>query len=247
MNQPNNRNRRVTDKPGGILDAAEQALRLEKLSSQHDLLAQRVAHGMENVAHTMSSVQVEVRGLTHKIGDLAGLQYSHDTNKGAIDEVKKSLGDLNTRLEEWFDDFDQRSQRRWEQYEKNRDQWRREHEAENENTKRDLEKEIRSVRETVIRFIGFGSALGALAGVIIGGFLWNINYRFNEVKEDLSERTVASSYNRSLFDKVNAELVDIKLYLARGGRIPVEPYVPPTQRNTNGNEQPQDRIRQPAE
>ena len=93
----------------------------------------------------------------------------------------------------------------------------------------------------------FGSALGALAGVIIGGFLWNINYRFNEAKEDLSERTVASSYNRSLFDKVNAELVDIKLYLARGGRIPVEPYVPPTQRNTNGNEQPQDRIRQPAE
>lgn len=237
MDKNEQRNRRVTDRQGGVLDAAEQALRLEKLSSQHDLLAQRVAHGMENVANTMSSVQVEVRGLNQRIGDLAGLQYSHDTNKGAIDEVKKSLGDLNTRLEEWFDDFDQRSQRRWEQYEKNRDEWRREHEAENENTKRDLEKEIRSVRETVIRFMGFSSALGALAGVITGGFLWNINYRFNEVKDDVAERAAASSYNRSLFDKLNVELDDIKLYLARGGRIPAEPYVPQSQRSHNGNEQ----------
>lgn len=232
-----NRNRRVTDKAGGLLDAAQQAIRLERIEGDMRLLTQRVSSGMENVANTMSSVQVEVRGLNQKIGDLAGLQYSHDTNKGAIDEVKKSLGDLNTRLEEWFDDFDQRSQRRWEQYEKNRDEWRREHEAENENTKRDLEKEIRSVRETVIRFMGFSSALGALAGVVTGGFLWNINYRFNEVKDDVAERAAASSYNRSLFDKLNVELDDIKLYLARGGRIPDKPYVPRPQRS-QADEQP---------
>ena len=236
-----NRNRRVTDKHDGLLDAAQQAIRLERIEGDMRLLTQRVSSGMENVSATLAAVQVEVRGCSTNVSELRGLQGAHDSNKVAIDKVEKSVTDLGARLESWFDEFEAKQEQRWHDYQTNRDQWRREHEAENENVKKDLEKEIRSVRETVIRFVGFGSAIGALAGVVVGGFLWNINYRFNDQKEDVTRVEQTSSRNRQLIDQMGVdhgeELADIKLYLARGGRIPAEPYVPQSQRNHNGNEQ----------
>src|SRR3546814_13967760 len=139
------------------------------------LLTQRVSSGMENVSATLAAVQVEVRGCSTNVSELRGLQGAHDSNKVAIDKVEKSVSDLGMRLEAWFDEFEAKQEQRWRDYSTNRDQWRREHETENESVKKELEKEISSVRETVIRFVGFGSAIGALAGVLIGGVLWNIN------------------------------------------------------------------------
>lgn len=248
---PENRGRRVTDKQGGLLDAAQQAIRLERIEGDMRLLTQRVGNGMENVTNTLASVQIEVRGCSTKVSELTGLQGAHDSNKIAIDKVEKSVADLGARLESWFDEFEEKQDRRWQQYENNRDQWRREHEADNENVKKDLEKEIRSVRETVIRFVGFGSAIGALAGVIVAGFLWNINYRFNDNKEDTDRVEQLATRNRQLIDTMGVEhgkeLSDIKLYLARGGRIPEEPYIPQSQRSDNGHEQQQPRTGKPAE
>ena len=235
------RNRRVTDKQGGLLDAAAQAVRLERIEGDHRLLQQQVKSSMDAMNSTLQNVQLEARAMSTKISDMHGLQGAHDSNNVAIGEVKKSLGELDKKLQDWFDDFDKRNDQRWERYEINRDQWRLRHEAENENDKKDLEKEIRSVRETVIRFIGFGSAIGALAGVVVAGFLWNINYRFNDNKEDTDRVEKSSAYNRSLIDEMGrahgSELADIQLYLARGGRIPEEAYVPQSQRKTNGHQQ----------
>ncbi len=230
-----NQRRRMADKTSHSLDAA---VRMERLEGQQNLLAQQVKASLDAMTSALNTVQLETRAVTNKLGDIVSIQHSQDSNKTAIDDMRRSLGDLNTRLEEWLDDFDQRSQRRWEQYEKNRDQWRREHEADNEDTKRELENEIRNVRERMIQFVGFSSAIGALAGVIVGGFLWNINYRFSEQDKDVVRIESTSSINRRLIDAVNSELIDIKLYLARGGRIPAEPYVPQSQRNQHGNEQP---------
>lgn len=239
---PQNRNRRVTDKQGGLLDAAAQAVRLERIEGDMRLLTQRVSSAMENVTNALGSVQVEVRGCHAKVSELTGLQGAHDSNKVAIDKVEKSVSDLGMRLESWFDEFERKQEQQWRDYTANRDQWRHEHEADNENTTRELEKEIRSVRETVIRFVGFGSAIGALAGVIVAGFLWNINYRFTDNKEDTDRVEQVALRNRQLLDAMGVEhgkeLADIKLYLARGGRIPEEPYVPQSQRNQNGHEQP---------
>ena len=221
----------MTDKHDGLLDIAQHAVRMERLEGRQDLLAQRVSQGMDNVASTLASVQVEVRGLAARIGEVGALQYSHDTSRAAIDEMKRSILDLNSRLEDWFSDFEQRSQQRWDKFERQRDEWRREHEADNENDKRELEKEIRSVRETVIRFVGYGSAIGALAGVISVGFLWNINYRFNEGREDINETRIITSRNVNSIEQLKADTIDLKLYLSRGGRIPAEPYVPSAQRN----------------
>ena len=180
-----------------------------------------------------------------RMDELARLQHEHDSNKVSIDEMKKSIALLSERLSEWFEDFDKRNQRRWEQYETNRDQWRKDHEAKNSSSERELGKEIRDVRETVIRFMGYGAAASALAGLIAGGFLWNLNYRFNDVtidtKDDYARVESSARANRARIDSISAEygkeLSDIKLYLARGGRIPEEPYIPQSQRKSNETDQ----------
>lgn len=240
-NHSEDKGRRVTDRAGGLLDVAEQAIRLERIEGDMRLLAQRVGSGMENVTNALATVQIEVRSCSTNVSELRGLQGAHDSNKVAIDKVEKSVSELGARLESWFDEFEAKQEQRWRDYSNNRDQWRREHEAENEDVKKDLEKEIRSVRETVIRFIGFGSAIGALAGVVVAGFLWNINYRFNDNKEDTDRVEELAARNRQLIDSMGVdhgrELADIKLYLARGGKIPEEPYIPQSQRKDNGQEQ----------
>lgn len=217
------------------------AIRIERVEGDHRLLSAQVKNSVDILTSTLHALQADSRNIVKRMDELARLQHEHDSNKVSIDEMKKSIALLNDRLSEWFDDFDKRNQRRWEQYETNRDQWRKDHEAKNSSSERELGKEIREVRETAIRFVGFGSAIGALAGVIVGGFLWNINYRFNDQREDVARVEQTSTRNRQLIEQLGVdhgqELADIKLYLARGGRIPAEPYVPQSQRNHNGNEQ----------
>lgn len=220
----------MTEKQGSMFDPAHQAVKMERLEGQHALLAQRVTVAMENVTSSLASVQAEMRGFSSKLGELTGLQQSHDSNKESIAKIERSVDDLRTTLDSWFDEFGDKQDQRWLR-----------HEAENEDTKRDLEKEIRGVRETVIRFAAFGAAVSVLGGTIVIGFLWNINYRFNDIASDTADDTnrieAASVRNRQLIDSFTAELADIKLYLARGGRIPEEPYIPKSQRKDHGQEQ----------
>lgn len=74
----------MTDKHDGLLDIAQHAVRMERLEGQQALLAQRVSQGMDNVASTLASVQVEVRGLATRIGEVGALQHSHDTSRDAV-------------------------------------------------------------------------------------------------------------------------------------------------------------------
>lgn len=167
-----------------------------------------------------------------KIERLEGRQNSlEQLVKASNDRLELTMRGLSDRLEKWFDD-----------YERQRDEWRERHEADNENANREMSQEIRSVRETLIRSVGIGSGLGLLGGVIISGFLWTLNYRFAEQKQDIERTEVIGTYNRSLIDAQTVEINDIKLYLARGGRIPDEPYVPRAQRSQN-HEQPAARPR----
>lgn len=228
--------RRMTDTP--------VAVRMERIEGEHRLLAAQVKQSVDALTNTLASLQSETRHVSTKISELAGLQGSNEFNKNAIDELKRSLVDMNTRLEQWFDDFDNRNERRWTAYEQDRNQWRRDHEADNEKDKLELHKEIRNVRETVIRALSWGAGAGALVTVVAVGFMWNLNYRFNDVTTDATkgiERIEATATrNRQLIDQMGVdhgrELADIKLYLARGGRIPEEPYIPQSQRKKNGNE-----------
>jgi chromosome segregation ATPase len=234
---PENRGRRVTDQHGGLLDAAQQAVRIERMEGDHRLLAQRVSSGMENVSNTLASVQAEMRGLRQELAKVAELRYSHDNNKTLVEELRRSMTEMNNRLEGWFVEHEERNLSRWKEYEANRDQWRIAHETDNEKTKTELAAEIRAVRERVIRYVGYGTAVGALGGVIVSGFLWNIDFRFDVAKQDIVELSKDLEDNSALSSETAKKLVDIQLYLARGGRMPEEPYVPPTQRSDQDGKQ----------
>lgn len=206
---------------------------MERIEGEQRLLAAQMKSSIDNLANTLYALQADIRSLVSRTSDLSSLQGGYESNKASLDEVKGSVAALNSRLEDWFDDFEQRSQHRWDKFERQRDEWRREHEAENEGDKRELEKEIRSVRETVIRGLGFGTAIGALASVVVGGFLWNVNYRFNEGREAIQDVRSTTSRNAASIQQLKDDTTDLKLYLSRGGRIPAEPYVPPAQRSND--------------
>lgn len=146
--------------------------------------------------------------------------------RSSIDSLREGQRDLTALLHRWFDD-----------HEKNRDDWRVRHEAENENNVRDLYKEIRHVRETAIRAVSIGIGIGLVGGALISGFLWVLNGQFNIVKADAQRAEAQATYQRQLIDKQAAELVDLKLHLARGGRIPEERYIPRSQRGQDNDRQ----------
>lgn len=235
--QPTNQNRgrRMPDK---LLDAAAQAVRMERLEGQQTLLAQQLKTSVDNMTSTLHAVQAEARGIASRLNDVTSLQQQHDYSKAAIDEMRRSIVDLNQRLEEWFSDFDNRNQKRWSEYERQRDEWRHRHEADNENTERTLSGEIRSVRETVIRALGWGAGAGALVTVVVGGFIWSLNFRFTELSGDIARAESTSAYNRTLIDKQIEKTHEIELYLARGGVNRYQPFVTQQQRQNNGTGKP---------
>ena len=239
---PTNRNRRVTDKDGGLLDAAQQAVRLERLFGQHELLSARLSGAMENVSNILAAVQLEVRGCSNKVEEISGLRHSHDTSQEAIAEVRQSIREMSSRLDGWFEDFEGRSTQRWEKFERERNEWRLRHEAENEDAHRESEKEIRSVRETMIRWGGVVFGLGLVATIAMTLGMYALNQRFDAqsasligVRNDFGEYRNLSEQR---YDERVRKIHEIELYLSRGGRIPAEPYVPSTQRERNAQRQP---------
>lgn len=215
MPNTENRRRRVSDRPDSLLNPAEQAVRIQRIEGEHQLLAQRVTSGMESVTNTLGNVQLEVRALNSSIRELAGLQHSNDSNKGAIERIESSVKELRQSVEEWFDTY----------------------ESKNEDAKARLSEQIQKVREDTIRIFTVGAVVTVLGGAVITGFLWNINRQFADEHEVHQQQRAISDANRSMIDKTRDEVYDVKLYLARGGRIPDEPYTPPTQRS-KPNEQP---------
>lgn len=221
---PPKRGNRVTDATGGNLDPAQHAIRMERLEGEQRLLAAQVKQSVDVLSNALVSLQADMREVSRRMPELGGLE-----------ETKRAVADINSRLEGWFDSIKQENQRRWEIYEANRDNWRRQHEAANLQDKRETEQEIRNVRETVIRYAAFAAGMAVLGGTVIGGFLWSINDRFRQGKEDIEENRQATVLHRRLIDEVNKELFDVRLYLSRGGRIPAEPYIDPNQRKENGH------------
>ena len=218
---PNNENRgrRVTDRSEDLLDTTKQALRIQQAEHNHELLAQRVTSGMENVQNALGDTNRILRGMSEKVSEFAKLQHSHESHREAVARIEESVGSLRATMEEWFETFDERSREKWEA-----------HESKNDSTKEQLEAKINAVRETALTIRTIGAVIALLGGGIIGGFLWTINSRFDDEK-------AARLENREVINKLVENQVDIKLYLARGGRIPEEPYIPPSQRS-KPDEQP---------
>jgi hypothetical protein len=208
---------------------------MEHLSGRQALLEQQVKSSMDALTNMLSTAQLEIRNMTNKFGEVAAIQHSQDANRATLDELKKSVSVIGTRMETWFKDFDNRNNLKWEAAERNRDDWRLRHEAENENAYRTLETDLRSVRETVIRSLGWGVAAGTLTVVIVSGFLWSINDRFATTKERSIKTDQTIAGQAAAVDRLRDKTTEIELYLARGGVNPQEPYKTKQQQGSNGN------------
>lgn len=229
--QPHNQGKRVTDRDGVSFDAASQAVRMQRLEGDHNLLAAQVKASVDNCTGALNSVQLEVRTLTSNLGKFSNMQHAHETNTTAIHEVKNSVNDLGRRLEGWMSDFERRNTEQWNQYRLDRDSWRSTHERLNEETKDVLHERINTVREATIRILAWAGGAGALAAVIAAGFLWSLNDRFNNTAvavQAVDARVTKNTERVTSLDTRNTDKIhQIELYLARGGENAKQPYVPP--------------------
>ena len=222
----------MTDK---LLDPAAQAVRMEQLSGRQALLEQQVKSSMDALTNMLSTAQLEIRNMTNKFGEVASIQLGQDANKATLDELKLSVASIGNRMETWLATFDNRNNLRWEAADRNRDDWRLRHEAENENTERELQKELRHVRETVIRSLGWCAAAGVLGAVIVSGFLWSINERFTTVRDASTQTNETVTKQADKMEVLRDKTTEIELYLARGGVNPREPYRTRQQQGSSDN------------
>lgn len=216
MNAPadnTNRGRRVTDKHGGILDAAHQAVQLKEVEGDLRLLNQTVSGNIKALESSINSLQIESRGIVAKIDGLIGLQAQHDTNREVLAELKRSVADLGIKMERWADDE-----------RKERDEWQLRHEADNENESRTTAEKIDKINGKVNVARGAVSVIVLLGGCIVTGFLWNINMRFQASAESIVAVVGRVDRNAENIEEVDDRLREIELYLARGGQSTVDPY-----------------------
>lgn len=119
------------------------------------------------------------------------------------------------------------------EYERQRDDWRRDHEDSNRESHSLLGAEIRQVRESLIRSIGIGCGFGLLGGVLVTGFFYTLNYRFEDQAGDVQRVERAVEKNEIQIGRTATDVDDIKLYLANGGRVPETPYNPNQRQQTD--------------
>lgn len=209
--QPENRGRRVTDKQGISLDAAHMAVRIERVEGDARLLQQQVKNSYDNTTSAVQSLQMDVRGVLKTVGDLSDLRIAQEQDRNTMSRIEKAVADLGTKIDTRFERMER----------ENEDRWIR-HEADNENAERDLQQQIdaqgaqiNDINQKISRALGWIGGIGAAAALLIGGFLWAVNFRFEDVKDDIRK-----------IDPMKDKIQQLELYLARGGPRPAEPYVP---------------------
>ena len=224
-------------------DATAQAVRMERLEGEQKLLAQQIKTSLDTMMQALSSVQSETRNVTSRLSDVVSLQRSHDDNRESIGEVKKSVAELNAKLQSWFDDFETRNERKWELHEANRDEWRRNLDTRVKEVETTAAQSIKKVADEVIQFRGISIGFSLLGGVVVGGFLWVLNERFDTVKEQfgatggaLSAVQEQTQYGRARLDATVDRLHRIELYLTQQGADPSK--LRPTNKPENVDEQP---------
>ena len=202
----------MTDKQGVSPD-----VRIAELAGQHAVLQSEVKGSIQNMASTLASVQAEVRTVVERVTDVAALRAANEQDRAAMARIESTLTDLGAKIERRLERMDR----------ENEDRWLR-HEAENENTARDMRNRLDNAEVTlrtrldiaehkISRAVGWTSGLGVTAMLLIGGFIWAINFRFEDVRDDTRKID-------PMLDKIHA----LELYLARGGSRPTHPYQPPT-------------------
>ena len=225
----------MTDK--GVLDAAQQAIRIEELNGRQNLLSLQITQGLHATRTAIEGTQSEVHKLVGVVERLAAFQTDHASNKDALEMLRRQMDGVSNRMEQLFNNFSATQERKWDAYALDRDQRWREHEAENEDTTRTLrteindirEKEVRKLREQLIRWTGWGAGIGGLAALVVSIFMYHLDYRFGDNVKTTDQLEVKT-------EVLSRELAEIKLYLARGGRAPSSSRLSQPQRNEDNDD-----------
>lgn len=185
------------------LDVAQQALHIAGIENDQKLLTAEVRQNMQALRASSESMQMDMRALTKSVSDLAALQHAHDANGRAIEEVKAQVGGINDKLERWFDQIESESRRRWERHDRERDEYREKHEADNQRTK-----------DKLTLWTGVGITVMVIGGAIISGFLYVLNIKFADVaiSQQRIERQQESARNEAAADR--EKINDIRIYIA---------------------------------
>lgn len=213
---PTNRMRRVTDKQQGVsFDSAALAIRQERQEADHRILQSEVKGSIQNMSSTLDAVQVEVRKVVERVTDVQALRAASEQDRAGMNRIESALRDLDKKLDTRFERMER----------ENEDRWLR-HEAENENQIRELQTQIDTtdravdqVERKISRAVGWVSGISVTAALLVGGALWGVNFRFEDVRDDLKKIDQHT-------DKIHA----VELYLARGGQTPARPYAPPQEK-----------------
>lgn len=204
------------------LDVAQQAIRISEMESVLALQTQGLRTAVENMTNTLSAVQAETRAIVASVHELALQQATNQRDREAINELKKDVVDLSSRLEDFFTDFESRNSDKWREHERNRDEWRAAHERGQAKDLNEVVKEVNRIDRSLVFSRGYIMAVIGLASVLVGGFLWALNQQFDRQAADINRLIETAQYNRSLIDQQRDKQHSIELHLARGAR---EPYI----------------------
>lgn len=197
-----NKGRRVTDKQGVNFDTAALALRVEQMSGDQRILQAELTHTFKHLASSLDSLQIDTRRISDKVGEVGSLRVSRDQDQATMTRIELAVASLGDKVEARLTAL-QRD---------NEDRWLR-HEAESEDASRETatnqratEKAVESIERRMSRAVGWVSGIASVSMLILGGFLWTIDFRFASLTRDMKDLPTLS-----------ARLHSIELYLARKG------------------------------
>jgi hypothetical protein len=206
------------------------ALRLERLHSRQSILENQVKSSIDALRHSVDNMQLEVRSSSSKMAEFAEIQFHNAANRTTLDEMRQEMARLGDKVEQWLRGANAAQDQRWRDADRNRDRWREQHEAENENTRIDLTNAIKETSDKMRVWSGIGFSAVLLGGVVVSAVVWGLNMRFESQKDSVTDAKLVILSNQAKIDKLTENQRQIELHLASGTFISREPYDPSRQK-----------------
>lgn len=212
----------MSDKKPVPLAVAEQAARIVEIEGVLQLQSLTVKVAVENMSNTLASVQSDVRKSVEEIHKLALAHATSEADRQAIGRLEANFGELNKRLEEWFDDREKLDEQRWQAHDRTTEEYRLRHEAENENNFQEVNIRLNAHERKMTLWQGAIIGFSLLAATIVGGFLWTLNSRFEANNAAITDLTSKAEANRVRFETLKDKQHEIELWMARNGFRPAQ-------------------------
>lgn len=205
------------------LDVATLAVRIGEVEGVQQLQSQALRASIDTMSSALQSLQGETRAINNTMHDMALQQASNSRDRDAIERLERGLADmgarhernnveLTARLESFFDDAQARD-----------GEWRAKHEEANKASSAALWEQVHRLDRTNVLQRGVIIGGGALITVIVSGFLWTLNQRFEIANTAILNTVETAQYNRELIDTEREARHHIELYLASGQAEPFRP------------------------